>query len=365
MKILHFSYLFFENGNGITTAVVNQCNYENKVSDVKSKIFATNKVVCNEGNELYRDYIGRDLGVNSNRSSLFAAFSFLQKMKPDIVYFHNIFDIKSVFLSLVCAFFKIKYFVVPHSSLMRTAQLKNKLIKKIYINTAGRFLIYKASAICYLNKSEMDNSIQICQNVRRVIIPNGVKKQKPVERTKKSEGLNVLYFGRYDINHKGIDILINYISYFREYMVANNITLTMFGSGDIGKVKALVSELSLDMIVSINGPVFSVDKDQMFISHDVLVLTSRYEGLPIAVLESLSYGLPCILSENTNMNECIDIGAALRCDNKEDFINAIKALQTRERYLLASKKAYHFIDHNYSWEKIVKDRIEICKQILN
>ncbi|MFA0331616.1 glycosyltransferase [Vibrio cyclitrophicus] len=364
MKIMHFCRLVFVKGNGITTAVVNQCLYENMEDSVKSKIIPTYTFESNEKNELYKDFTCNKLGIIFSKLIIFRSINQLLKAKPDMVYFHNIYDIKTIILSFFCKIFGISYIVVPHSSLMKNSQLKKKWLKKFYNNTLLKYMIHNASAISYLNLSEQSNSLEINPGVRKVIIPNGVRKIEVSPKELSCQGLRILYFGRYDINHKGIDILVKYIYDFREYLKFNNVTFSMYGSGDIDSVRSLVEINSLENLVSLNGPVFGKEKDIMFNTHDAFILTSRYEGLPIAVLEALSYGMPCILSENTNMKDSITKGAAFKCDSGNDFLGAVEMLLESNNYTEASKNASLFIDDNYSWQKIAKDRVKICRDIL-
>ena len=49
------------------------------------------------------------------------------------------------------------------------------------------------------------------------------------------------------------------------------------------------------------GGVYGDNKVKVLLDTDIFILTSRYEGMPMGVLEAWSYGIPCILSDGTNM----------------------------------------------------------------
>lgn len=60
------------------------------------------------------------------------------------------------------------------------------------------------------------------------------------------------------------------------------------------------------------GPLFADAKDAAFRNASAFVLPSLSEGLPIAVLEAWSYGLPALMSDACNLPEGFQARAALR-----------------------------------------------------
>ena len=43
----------------------------------------------------------------------------------------------------------------------------------------------------------------------------------------------------------------------------------------------------------------------MLCDKHIYILTSRYEGMPLTVLEALSCGCPCLITSQTNMEDLI------------------------------------------------------------
>lgn len=69
-------------------------------------------------------------------------------------------------------------------------------------------------------------------------------------------------------------------------------------------------------IVSILGPIYGNEKYDIISKCNIFVHTSRYEGMPIAVLEALSIGTPCFVTAGTNMAGIInESGAGFTSDN--------------------------------------------------
>ena len=72
-------------------------------------------------------------------------------------------------------------------------------------------------------------------------------------------------------------------------------------------------------------PAFGLEKEKIFKNSSAFILPSFSEGLPMAPLEAMSYGVPCLISENCNLNQAIKLGAALKTNPSVDEI--VKSLK--------------------------------------
>ena len=77
-------------------------------------------------------------------------------------------------------------------------------------------------------------------------------------------------------------------------------------------LRRLIATLGAADTVCLAGPQFGDDKAASFARADAFVLPSLSEGLPVAVLEAWSYGLPVLMTEACNLPEGFAAGAALR-----------------------------------------------------
>jgi glycosyltransferase involved in cell wall biosynthesis len=74
----------------------------------------------------------------------------------------------------------------------------------------------------------------------------------------------------------------------------SRVRLTIAGDGEIEKASTLVRELALTEIVSFAGWIGVAERERLLRQSDVFVLPSYNEGLPMAILEAMSWGLPII-----------------------------------------------------------------------
>lgn len=72
--------------------------------------------------------------------------------------------------------------------------------------------------------------------------------------------------------------------------------LVLAGDGAIAEALSLVNELGLEKQVKVVGWIDVAQCQQLLAVSDVFILPSYHEGLPVAMLEAMSWGLPAIVS---------------------------------------------------------------------
>lgn len=115
----------------------------------------------------------------------------------------------------------------------------------------------------------------------------------------------VLAVGRL-VREKGFDLLIEAFSKIAPSHAKWN--LVILGEGPLrSELMAQIAALGLDDRVTLPG--FSNDPHGAMRQADIFVLSSRYEGMPNALLEAMATGLPCVSFDcRTGPAELIDHG---------------------------------------------------------
>jgi glycosyltransferase involved in cell wall biosynthesis len=87
--------------------------------------------------------------------------------------------------------------------------------------------------------------------------------------------------------------------------VRSRATLVLAGDGDVDGARDLVESLGLGDQIQLPGWVGPSQRDELLASADVFVLPSRAEGLPLALLEALAWGVVPITSRSVGIDEVI------------------------------------------------------------
>ena len=156
------------------------------------------------------------------------------------------------------------------------------------------FLVERLGLRCYrdlvvLDLAEAEQVKRLCPAASVQVIPNGTAIPE-LGRQPFGGGEHILYLGRIDIWHKGLDVLIS--AYQRSNV---RLPLVIAGKGtraDEGKLSALVDAAGGG--VQWVGRVAGETKQDLLSRCAFLVMPSRAEAFGIAALEAMAWGKPVV-----------------------------------------------------------------------
>ena len=99
----------------------------------------------------------------------------------------------------------------------------------------------------------------------------------------KTSTLNFAYVGRLDFTHKGIDVLLN--AFATKEWKSRDFKLNIYGKGNLSLAKELVNFLGLEDKVIFKGHVNNIHS--IWEENHILSLASRYEGMPLVLIEAM------------------------------------------------------------------------------
>lgn len=124
-----------------------------------------------------------------------------------------------------------------------------------------------------------------------IAIPNPIS--FATDRISSLSSKNVLVVGRYDYV-KGFDMLLK--AWKRVETVCQDWHLNIYGAGNRSPYEDLAKELGIDMSrCHLNGPTSNIK--EAYLDSSLFVLSSRFEGLSMSLLEAISCGLPVVAFE--------------------------------------------------------------------
>jgi glycosyltransferase involved in cell wall biosynthesis len=250
---------------------------------------------------------------------------------------------------------RIPYLVTPHGNYNAHALARSQFRKKLYFRLFERKLLDGAAAIHVLGKSEIAGLQAIFPNQKSVLIPYGFSPVASVEPVVSSTFI-IGFCGRLDIDHKGLDRMIEGFAEFRNRMPTAS--LWLIGDGPHrAQLEALVHERGLSQQVIFWGSQFGDDKLALLRQCSVFVHASRYEGLPVAVLEAASLGIPCLVSEATNVGDAVrafNAGYVMEQGTASEVTEGLLVLAHRwqtGQLTRVGQQARQLVDELYNWPR--------------
>jgi len=158
--------------------------------------------------------------------------------------------------------------------------------------------------------------------------PYQVQRDNPPPWPTSTEPWRLACVARLEPNAKGQDLILEVLA--RPEWRERPVTLSLFGTGDnAAGLKALSTCLGLDDRVRFHGQV--ADVAGIWREHHCLVLSSRLEGLPLALVEALLCGRPAVVTDIAGNPEVVQDG----------ITGFIAAAPNTERLAEAMERAWH------------------------
>lgn len=190
-----------------------------------------------------------------------------------------------------------------------------------------------------------------------VVIPNANSFESATQAM--LENKSVLAVGRFDYQ-KGFDELIKI--WHTVQHVRPDWKLNIYGHGPSEQeFKDLITSLGLTKSVHLFPP--TQDIKSIYLDHSVLAMTSRYEGLPMVLLEAQVCGLPMVsYTCKCGPKDVImdgDNGYLIKEGNKEQFADKLIFLMENESIRMKMGKRAFENSKNFSEQRIMDKWIEL------
>lgn len=154
-----------------------------------------------------------------------------------------------------------------------------------------RYQLEAFSCVVALSDSWANYFQRLAPAARVVVLPNYVR--VPVFERCYSERrpLQVLFMGLIG-DRKGVFDLLAAVAIVNSS--SDVVRLIIGGNGELNRCQAEVVRLGLTEAVELRGWISGPSKEQLLRDSDIFVLPSYNEGLPVSVLEAMSWGLPVV-----------------------------------------------------------------------
>ena len=197
-------------------------------------------------------------------------------------------------------------------------------------------------------------------------IPNGVNRPQIREANLITEkfGLKkdsyILFLGRL-VPEKGIRYLVEA---FKNVKTDKKLVIAG-GSSDTDSFMAELKELANgDARILFTGFVQGAMLDELYSNAYIYTLPSDLEGMPLSLLEAMSYGNCCLVSDIPECAEVVEDKALIfkKSDVKDLQEKLQDACDHPEKVDVHKKQAADFICKKYNWDEVVKETMKLYRR---
>lgn len=245
---------------------------------------------------------------------------YIRTFKPDLIHIHHLRPLLTIFKNPLVAH------DVPVLYTLHGAHIRKYSFKKGILHLPAyliryhleKYLFQRVNRLITVSQSDF-RLVKKLYGLHNVIhIPNGINiqnrgitfygKRDEIRRKYQLPENNLLFLtvARFDYV-KGHDVLMKAILSIKEPLKDHNAQFILVGEGDrFRQIQKFVKSNSLENLVIFIKKLHPVD--EIMLASDVFILPSRWEGMPLVLLEAGYFRLPVIVSSAEAHLEIIEDG---------------------------------------------------------
>ncbi len=299
-------------------------------------------------------------GLAAMTSSFFATICALFS-KSEIVHYHA--EGPFAWMWIIKWFSKKKVIATIHGLDWQRAKWGGFATK--YIKHGEKVAVKYADEIIVLSKNVQDY-FKKEYNRKTVFIPNGVSKPEIIKPSIIKDKFNlkkddyILFLGRM-VPEKGIHYLIeafNNIKTDKKLVIAG-------GASDTDTYYQELKDLAKDnKNIIFTGFVQGKELDELYSNCYIYSLPSDLEGMPLSLLEAMSYGNCCLTSDIPECATVIeDKGVTFKKSDVKDLTKVLQDLCDNPKKVDKYKKeSQDYILSRYNWDDVVDKTLKLYKK---
>ncbi len=300
-------------------------------------------------------------GLAAVSSSFFAALC-CSFGKYDVVHIHAE---GPAFFSWLPKLFKKRVIVTIHGIDWQREKWKYGIGSK-FIRQGEKNAVKYADEIIVLSK-EVQRYFMDKYGRKTQFIPNGVnrpnicKAELITDRFGLTKDSYILFLGRL-VPEKGIRYLIEA---FKEIDTDKKLVIAGGSSDTDDFMNELKNLAQGDDRIIFTGFVQGQMLEELYSNAYIYTLPSDLEGMPLSLLEAMSYGNCCLVSDISECKEVVEDKALIfKKSNIGDLREKIQyACDNSEKVLKMKEKASIFICEKYNWDDVVEQIINLYQKV--
>lgn len=278
-------------------------------------------------------------------SAFFAVFNFYKNQKNKAVW-----NLTSPALIILFSLIPKKDNIFVGCEHISPQRYKNNFIT----NTLRKFFLNKNDFNISLNES--DDQYYKEKGIKSKLIYNGVKFPKKIDDEREK---SIIFVGRFDDQKNPLEAIK---IFYKSKLWEDGYILKFYGRGKyqeniINKINEYNIKNSVEIFSNENDP------DVIYKNAALLILTSRYEGFGMVLIEAMSRGIPCVSYDCPHGPSDILVngtnGYLVKMNNDADFIEKMQLTlksDFRSLDIMNSVEKFKIQKVCFDWENIISNK---------
>ena len=234
-----------------------------------------------------------------------------------------------------------------------------------YIKYGEKQAVKYADEIIVLSKNVQDY-FKKEYNRETVFIPNGVNKPEIIKPSIIKDKFNlskdsyILYLGRL-VPEKGIHYLIDS---YNKIKTDKKLVIAGAASDTDSYYQELKEKSKNNKNIIFTGFVQGKELEELFSNAYIYCLPSDLEGMPLSLLEAMSYGNCCLTSDIAECATVIeDKGITFKKSDIKDLTKKLQDLcNDKSKVEKYKKESQKYILNKYNWDKVVDKTLDLYRK---
>ena len=227
-----------------------------------------------------------------------------------------------------------------------------------------RVIWKNASAVIANSNGLRDLALAFDPRFEIPIIPNGVDLEKYSVPERDWSSPRLLSVGRI-VHQKGLDLGLQTLSQLKDLAW----TWSIVGDGpQLENLKSLAAELGMADRINFLGWQSRDELTKQYQQANIFLFPSRHEGMPNAMLEAMSTGLPVVATRIAGSEELViegETGFLAQTENVDELRESLRRIlidpSQRKKMGIASRQR---VEKNYSWKNVAQQYKTYLEQIV-
>lgn len=278
--------------------------------------------------------------------------------RPDVIV--SFITLTNLITIIVAKIFRIKIIAQEHNSHLRFMEGR-----KLLTDITKKYLYKKADVLTVL--TTFDVAFYKNYGVNVLVMPNPCS-FKPIQNISSPREKVILAIGSLDrYHHKGFDNLIPMMKPILKSNVEWKIKILGTGDKGLAFLSDLVKKNDLENQIIFTGFINNVS--ELMQKSSIFILPSRFEGLPMVLIEAMSQGMACIAYNcTTGPSDIITNGLnglLIEDQNKEEMSKQlVKLIENKKLRNSLGENAIKSLDR-YDIDTVVNSYEKLFKKIIH